>query len=72
MSVLADESHVNDDVIIVGYPQLEIPLFPKPTEEELQHRRKAIARIRELRKRVGKLGVPPDDLVHEGRLDSDL
>lgn len=65
----AMEQHAVDDldVSFESLPRVAIPPARSATSEELARRRAAIARILELRERIGPIGIAADDLIHEAR-----
>ena len=48
-------------------PKIELPEFAPVTPEEIERRRALVARIIERRERVGPIGIPVEDLIHELR-----
>jgi hypothetical protein len=58
-------------VSIENLPRVPIPPAKQATPDELAHRREAIARILELRERIGPIGIAADDLIHEARQESE-
>ena len=48
-------------------PRVRIPRTEKVTAEELARRSKAVDRVLEVRHKIGRIGLPVDELVHETR-----
>lgn len=68
---MADQPANHDDTFVIGFPQLEIPVFDEPTAEELARRRRVVARIHELREKIGSIGISSDDLLYESRKEDE-
>lgn len=68
---MTDTSAGSEDVLVIGYPDLELPLFYPPTPEEIERRRKVIAETRALREKIGPIGIASDDLLHLSREESE-
>jgi hypothetical protein len=52
-------------------PRIKLPDFPPVTPEEIERRRALVARIRERRERIGPIGIPADELIHQVRAEAD-
>ena len=48
-------------------PRIRIPSAERVTPEEIAWRSKAVDRVLEVRRKIGRIGIPADDLVHEAR-----
>lgn len=68
------EQHTVDKhaLALESLPSIAIPPAMKVTPEELALRRAAIARILELRERIGPIGIAADDLIHLAWLGDDV
>jgi hypothetical protein len=64
---MVHEPGENDVTFSIGSPSWVIPIIPEPTAEELARRQRVVARIHELRDRIGSIGISSDDLLHESR-----
>ena len=64
---MAHETVEHDLTLTIGLPSIQIPLIGEPTAEELARRQRVIARIGELRKEIGSIGITSDDLLYESR-----
>ena len=48
-------------------PKIKLPEFAPVTPEEIERRRALFAQIVALREKIGPIGVPVEDLIHELR-----
>ena len=48
-------------------PRIKLPESPPVTREEIERRRALFARTMALREKIGPIGVPVEDLIHELR-----
>lgn len=48
-------------------PKIKLPPIKPVTPKQLERRRKVVARILELRRKIGPIGIPAADLVREAR-----
>ncbi len=53
-------------------PKVKLPPVRPPTEKELERRRKVVDRILALRRKIGPIGIPTDELVREAREEAGL
>lgn len=64
---MAQEGRQPDDIVITGFPLLEIPLMRRPTEDELKARKRQVARARQIRDEIGPIDIATDELLHLSR-----
>lgn len=62
---------IDDEPDTVTLPSLELPPAEPPAPEEIERRRALFARVMELREKIGPIGIPADDLIHEVRGETD-
>ena len=48
-------------------PKIKLPDFTPVTREEIERRRAVFAQVIALREKIGPIGVPVEDLIHELR-----
>ena len=48
-------------------PKIKLPEFPPVTPEEIERRRALFDRMIARREKIGPIGVPVEDLIHELR-----
>jgi len=57
----------DDECGVATLPRINLPEFPPVTAEEIERRRQVAVRILERRERIGPIGIPVEDLIHEIR-----
>ncbi len=65
---MRDDNSQSDDP---SPPRIKLPDFPPVTPGEIERRRVLAARIRARRERIGPIGVPADELIHQVRAEAD-
>ncbi len=63
--------HESDDDFTMTLPRIPIPDYVPPTEEELKRRQEVIAKIHQLREKIGPIGIRADELKHQSRAEAE-